>query len=143
MTEPNPNLIDLPKQFNPNASSSTERIVYSPEQIRSFPEAIQNKLLESPEDRAARINIETKKLDAQLEQQRYDASFNRKKEIGLVFVLIVVISFSLFICFQVVNSDKASEDIKKAAVAAISAVLTSTISGIGAYIAGTKSAKSQ
>jgi Na+-translocating ferredoxin:NAD+ oxidoreductase RnfG subunit len=76
-----------------------------------------------------------------LEQQRNDASFNRKKELGLIIVLMAVISFSLFVCLQVVTSNTASEDNKKAATAAICSVLTSTISGISAYIAGTKAAK--
>jgi hypothetical protein len=134
MTELNPDIPDFQKQLNPFDK-------FSPEQIRALSEPIQIKALEHPEERSARLSNETKKLDAQLEQQRIDASFNRKKELGSIVILMAVLSFSVFICFQIVNSDTASEDNKKAATAAICSVLTSTISGIGAYIAGTKSAK--
>jgi hypothetical protein len=134
MTELNPDTPDFQKQLNPIDK-------FSPEQIRALSEPIQFKALEHPEERSARLSNEAKKLDAQLEQQRIDASFNRKKELGLIIILMAVLSFSVFVCFQIVNSDKASEDNKKAATAAICSVLTSTISGIGAYIAGTRSAK--
>jgi hypothetical protein len=134
MTELNPDTPDFQKQLNPFDK-------FSPEQIRALSEPIQVKALEHPEERSARLSNETKKLNAQLEQQRNDASFNRKKELGLIIILMVVIGFSLFVCFQVVTSEVASEDNKKAATAAICSVLTSTISGIGAYIAGTKAAK--
>ncbi len=134
MTELNPDIPDFQKQLNPFDK-------FSAEQIRALSEPIQIKALEHPEERSARLSNETKKLDAQLEQQRIDASFNRKKDVGFIILLMAVISFSLFVCFQVVNSNTASEDNKKAATAAICSVLTSTISGIGAYIAGTKSVK--
>jgi vacuolar-type H+-ATPase subunit I/STV1 len=134
MTELNPDPPDFQKQLNPFDK-------FSPEQIRALSEPIQVKALEHPEERLARLQNETKKLDTQLEQQRIDASFNRKKEFGLIIILMAVIGFSLFVCFQVVTSNTASEDNKKAATAAICSVLTSTISGIGAYIAGTKAAK--
>jgi hypothetical protein len=134
MTELNPDTPDFQKQLNPFDK-------FSPEEIRAFSEPIQVKALEHPEERSARLSNETKKLNAQLEQQCFDASFNRKKELGLLIILMAVLSFSVFVCFQIVTSDKASEDNKKAATAAICSVLTSTISGIGAYIAGTKAAK--
>ena len=134
MTELNPDTPDFQKQYNPLAGFSTENILALSEKERE-------RALEHPEERAARLSNETKKLDAQLEQQRIDATFNRLKELGLLIILIAVLGFSVFVCFQIVNSDTASEDNKKAATAAICSVLTSTISAIGAYIAGTKSAK--
>jgi hypothetical protein len=144
MTELNPDMPDLPKQVAPRTDfypSDSPYANFTVDNYLALSEKEREKALEYPEERSARLSNETKKLNAQLEQQRNDASFNRKKELGQIIILIAVISFSLFVCFQVVTSDKASEDNKKAATAAICSVLTSTISGIGAYIAGTKAAK--
>jgi hypothetical protein len=144
MTELNPATPDLPKQFAPKKDfypSDSPYANFTVEDYFALSEKEREKALERPEERSARLSNEAKKLDVELEQQRIDAKFNRIKEIGLIIILMSVLSFSVFVCFQIVNSDKASEDNKKAATAAICSVLTSTISGIGAYIAGTKSAK--
>jgi hypothetical protein len=139
MTEKNPDTPDFPKQLD--SKDFYPLTVFSTEDFLALSEKEREKALEHPEERSARLSNEAKKLDVELEQQRIDASFNRKKELGSIVILMAVLSFSVFICFQIVNSDTASEDNKKAATAAICSVLTSTISGIGAYIAGTKSAK--
>jgi hypothetical protein len=144
MTELNPNMPDLPKQVAPRTDfypSDSPYANFTVDNYLSLSEKEREKALEYPEERSARLSNETKKLNAQLEQQRFDANFNRKKEIGFMIVLMAVIGFSLFVCFQVVTSNTASEDNKKAATAAICSLLTSTISGIGAYIFGAKAAK--
>jgi hypothetical protein len=139
MTEQNLDTPDFPKQLD--SKNFYPLTVFSTEDFLALSEKEREKALEHPEERSTRLSNEVKKLDAQLEQQRIDASFNRKKELGLIIILMAVLSFSVFVCFQIVSNDKASEDNKKAATAAICSVLTSTISGIGAYIAGTKAAK--
>lgn len=92
MTELNPDTPDFQKQYNPLAGFSTENILALSEKERE-------RALEHPEERAARLSNETKKLDAQLEQQRIDATFNRLKELGLLIILIAVLGFSVFVCF--------------------------------------------
>ena len=63
MTELNPDTPDFQKQYNPLAGFSTENILALSEKERE-------RALEHPEERSARLSNETKKLDAQLEQQR-------------------------------------------------------------------------
>lgn len=75
----------------------------------------------------------------QREQEKVDASFRRKKEVCLILVAVIAASITLVACWNIASNRNSSDDAKKAAIAAISSVLTSTMSGIGGYLAGKKS----
>lgn len=73
------------------------------------------------------------------EKEKGDASFQRIKESFLIVIAVVAASIALNACWSIASNEKSSDDAKKAAIAAISSVLTSTMSGIGGYLAGKKS----
>jgi hypothetical protein len=58
------------------------------------------------------------------------------KTIAFTIVLFAAIGFSLYFCLQILNSATSSEDAKKAAIAAVSSILTSPVTGIAGYLAG-------
>ncbi len=144
MAEPEPNqqFSDLPEKINPIALSLAKTAVVNEqelaarlsEQSASLDAERQNTRLKL-ESELARTNQEHQ---AKLAREHQDAQHNRRKEIGLILILFSIIAFILFSCVQVINSNKTSADDKQAAIAAISSVLTSTMTAIGGYIAGTK-----
>ncbi|NJM64550.1 MAG: hypothetical protein HC851_02210 [Acaryochloris sp. RU_4_1] len=107
----------------------------------TIPEGYKIPGLESDKEMIYRLAEEAKAADFERDQESKEAIFRRWREVFLTGGAAAVIGFSLWACFQVVNDQSASEDAKKAAVAAISSVLTSTVTGIGGYLAGSKSCK--
>lgn len=86
-----------------------------------------------------RHDILSKQSDFQFEETRKKANFQRIKESFLIVIAVVAASIALGACWSIASDKNSSDDAKKAAIAAISSVLTSTMSGIGGYLAGKKS----
>lgn len=96
---------------------------------------------QEPDDvRSARLANDRISLESEIRQKEYELSFQRRMEVFKTIVFTVVsiaaIGFGMYFCLQIINSSTSSEDAKKAAIAIISSILTSSITGIAGYLAG-------
>jgi hypothetical protein len=132
MTEPNQDPEPFPQFVQPYKEFPSGVII---------PQGYKIPGLESDKEMIARLAEEAKAADFERDQQSKEAMFCQWRKVFLTGGAAVVIGFSLWACFQVVNDQSASEDAKKASVAAISSVLTSTVTDICGYLAGSKSCK--
>ncbi|WP_019502425.1 hypothetical protein [Pseudanabaena sp. PCC 6802] len=123
MTSENPTPANLPEKFDLFSKSGQFQYSQEPDDVR-----------------AARLANDRLKLESETRQKEYDLSFQRRMEVfkttAFTIVSIAAIGFGLYFCLQIINSSTSSEDAKKAAIATISSILTSSITGIAGYLAG-------
>lgn len=103
------------------------------------PKVLDAQIAQSQLAQKAQYQILVEQAAHQREQEKADANFQRIKEAFLILVAVVAASIALGACWNIASNRNSSDDAKKAAIAAISSVLTSTMSGIGGYLAGKKS----
>lgn len=127
----------FPEKVDPYTESITD--LTQTEQNPIPPEIVSARIAQAKLAQENRYQERSEQAAHQREQEKADASFQRKKEVFLIFVAVIVASIALGACWNIASNKNSSDDARKAAIAAISSVLTSTMSGIGGYLAGKKS----
>lgn len=127
----------FPEKLDPYTESITG--LTQAEQNPIPPEIIEARIAQAKLAQEKRYQELSEQAAHQREQEKANANFQRIKEACLILVAVVAASIALGACWNIASDRNSSDDAKKAAIAAISSVLTSTMSGIGGYLAGKKS----
>lgn len=102
-------------------------------------ELLRLQLEQAKREQEFRQDILKEQASNQLNEAKKEASFQRWKEGFFIGVAVIAALCALGACWNIASNKNSSDDAKKAAIAAISSVLTSTMSGVGGYLAGKKS----